>query len=215
LNLILLGGPGSGKGTQSKKIIELLGICKISTGDMLREIVVKRGELGFEIKQYLDQGRLVPNNIVFEMIKERLNEINCSKGFLFDGFPRNLEQGKILDTMLDDSDKIINHSIFFKISEEEMLHRITGRFICADCGEIFNQELFHSTKDRICLCGSKNIVKRDDDNEKILQNRIDEFRFQTMPLISYYENKGILRRIQCSGLTPDEVFFKVREVLGN
>ncbi|MBO8179395.1 MAG: adenylate kinase [Archaeoglobus sp.] len=192
MNLIFLGPPGAGKGTQAKRVVEKYGIPQISTGDMLREAVAKGTELGKKAKEYMDKGELVPDEVVIGIVKERLQQPDCEKGFILDGFPRTLAQAEALDEMLKELDKKIDAVINVAVPEEEVVKRITYRRTCKNCGAVYHLIYAPPKEDNKCdKCGGE-LYQRDDDKEETVRERYRVYRENTEPLIDYYRKKGIL-----------------------
>lgn len=214
MDIILLGGPGAGKGTQAKKLVELLKIPQISTGDMLREAVGAGTELGRKAKEFMDAGKLVPDEVVIGLVKERLGKADCKDGFMLDGFPRTVAQGETLEAMLKEMGRAITNVISFDVDDEELVLRITGRRTCGTCGAIYHMKYSPPPEPNKCKCGAEDLRQRDDDNEVTVRSRLKAYHEQTAPLISFYSSRGVLEGIAGTGLTPDEIFDKVRKVLG-
>ena len=192
MNLILLGAPGAGKGTQAKMISEKYGIPQIATGDMLREAVAKGTELGKKAKEYMDRGELVPDEIVIGIVKERLQQPDCEKGFILDGFPRTLAQAEALDEMLKELGKEIDAVINISVPEEEVVKRIAYRRTCRNCGAVYHLIYNPPKEDGKCdKCGGE-LYQRDDDKEETVRERFKVYRERTEPLIDYYKKKGLL-----------------------
>ncbi len=192
MNLIFLGAPGAGKGTQAKMVSEKYGIPQISTGDMLREAVAKGTELGKKAKEYMDRGELVPDEIVIGIVKERLQQPDCEKGFILDGFPRTLAQAEALDEMLKELGKKIDAVINIAVPEEEVVKRIVYRRTCKNCGAVYHLIYNPPKEDNKCdKCGGE-LYQRDDDKEETVRERYRVYRENTEPLIEYYRKKGIL-----------------------
>lgn len=212
MNLILLGPPGAGKGTQAQRIIERFGIPQISTGDILRQAVKEGTSLGREAKSFMEKGELVPDEVVIGIIEERLKAKDCSSGFILDGFPRTPAQAEALEEILLRDGKSIDHVINIDVDSEELVHRITGRRTCRNCGMMFHI-LFHPpAKPGICdRCGGA-LFQRDDDREEIIRKRLSEYEKQTLPLIEYYKEKKLLRLIDGLG-SEDKIFERIIKVL--
>jgi adenylate kinase len=211
MNLILLGPPGAGKGTQAKKMIEELKIPQISTGDILRAAVKEGTEMGIEAKKYMDAGKLVPDSVVIGIIDDRLKEADCEKGFILDGFPRTVDQASSLDEMLEKSGRKIDHVISIEVPDADLLARLTGRWMCT-CGASFHKIFNPPKEDGICdLCGAK-LYQRDDDKEAAIKVRLENYHKQTAPLIEYYSGKGLLRSIDGTG-TPDAIYAAIMAVV--
>ncbi len=192
MNLIFLGPPGAGKGTQAKRVVEKYGIPQISTGDMLREAVAMGTELGKKAKEYMDKGELVPDEIVIGIVKERLQQPDCEKGFILDGFPRTIAQAEALDEMLKELNKKIDAVINIVVPEEEVVKRITNRRTCRNCGAVYHLIYAPPKEDNKCdKCGGE-LYQRDDDKEETVRERYRVYRENTEPLIDYYRKRGVL-----------------------
>ncbi len=189
-NLILLGAPGAGKGTQGKNLSEKLGIPQISTGDILRENVRNKTELGLKAREYMDSGRLVPDEVVVKMMAERVRQPDCDRGFILDGFPRNLAQADALEKILKEIGKEITAVIGVEVETKELIRRLGGRRVCRGCGKSYH-EIFNPTMNTgICDdCGAET-YRRDDDSEETIKSRIEVYERETYPLIDYYRKLG-------------------------
>jgi adenylate kinase len=206
MNLILLGPPGAGKGTQAQMIAKRYHTPQISTGDILRKAVKEGTPLGKKAKAFMDQGQLVPDEVVIDIINERLRESDCNPGFILDGFPRTISQAEALQPILTKLGRAIDHVINIEVDTEELVRRLTGRRTCRDCGAMFHI-LFHPPKaNGICDRCSGPLYQREDDQEKTIRIRLKEYQTQTAPLIRYYQAKGHLRSIQ--GVGGEEEIFK-------
>ena len=196
MNIILLGPPGAGKGTQSRLLEEKFGIIQISTGDMLRA-AVKRGEpLGLEAKQIMAAGKLVPDDLMIRMIEERIEQPDCAKGFILDGFPRTVNQAEALDTMLVKHHKKLDAVVEIKVDEAALVERVSGRFTCAHCGEGYHDKFRPLKKQGACdVCGGSEFTRRPDDNAETMTSRLKAFHEQTAPILPYYSNKGLLKTV--------------------
>lgn len=215
MNLILLGGPGAGKGTQAKKLIDKYQIPQISTGDILRAAVKEGTEMGKKAKEYMDAGKLVPDEVVIGIIKDRLAQPDCKKGFILDGFPRTVPQAEALDRVLADLGSKIDHVISIEVDEEELVTRLTGRRTCKDpdCGQMYHIKFNPPKKEGVCdRCGSE-LYQRDDDNEATVRSRLATYNQATKPLIDYYQAKGLLRPIKGVG-SIDDIFNQICRILG-
>ena len=191
MNIILFGPPGAGKGTQAKKLVDFYGIPQISTGDILRANVREGTELGLAAKAYMDKGELVPDQVLIGIIKNRLKEADCKKGFILDGYPRTVPQADALEAILDEIEKPIDVVLNLEVPDEVLVGRISGRLMCK-CGASYHAISNPPKKDNICdVCGSE-IFQRVDDTADAVQNRLDVYKKQTQPLINYYKEKGIL-----------------------
>jgi len=210
MNLILLGGPGAGKGTQAKKLIDKFQIPQISTGDILRAAVKEGTEMGRKAKEYMDAGKLVPDEVVIGIIKDRLAQPDAKKGFILDGFPRTVPQAEALDKVLVDLGSKIDHVVSIEVDEEALVTRLTGRRTCksADCGQMYHVKFTPPAKEGVCdRCGGE-LYQRDDDNEATVRNRLATYNQATAPLIDYYQAKGLLRPIKGEG-SIDDIFNKI------
>jgi Adenylate kinase (EC 2.7.4.3) len=212
VNIILMGPPGAGKGTQAKKIAEKYHIPHISTGDMFRRAIAEGTEMGRKAKSFLDQGKLVPDEVTSGIVRERLAEDDCQNGFLLDGYPRNLTQVKHLETILDELGKELDCCIHIDVDHSLLMKRITGRRICRDCGATYHLEFNPPKEDGVCdLCGGK-LYQRSDDKEEKVQTRLEVYRDQTAPLLEYYRKQGILQNIN-GEQAIDQVFADIDRLL--
>jgi len=194
MNIVFLGAPGVGKGTQSIKLAEFLKILHISTGDMLRENVAFKTDLGTKAKSYMDKGLLVPDKIVIGMVKERLQRKDCSNGFILDGFPRTIKQANELASVIK-IDKVVNISV----GDEEIVKRLSRRRICSSCGVGFHLDYIKPKTEGKCdKCGG-DLYQRDDDKEATIKNRLEVYEKQSAPLVDYYKERGILKEISTDG----------------
>ena len=202
---ILLGPPGAGKGTQSVMIAEQYNIPHISTGDILRANVKAETPLGVEAKGYMDRGELVPDSLIMDLVKDRLEEPDCEKGFLFDGFPRTVPQAEALDAILADAGIELDAVIDIRVDEDELLKRMTGRRVCRQCGAPYHIVNMPPKKEGVCdLCGGE-VYQRADDTEETVKNRFKVYNEQTLPLTDYYAKTGKLVPIESEG-GPKDVF---------
>lgn len=212
-NLVLLGPPGAGKGTQASRIVEEYGVPHISTGDILRAAVKNQTQMGLEAKRYMDAGALVPDSVVIGIVKDRLQEPDTAKGFLMDGFPRTIPQAEALDKALEELGRAITKTIVLLVDEDLLLKRLTGRRICRNCQTpfhvLFNQPV---TKDVCDKCGGE-LYQRDDDTEATVRNRLEVYRAQTEPLIDYYDAQGVVARID-GAQDPEKTFADIRDAVG-
>jgi adenylate kinase len=194
MKLILLGPPGGGKGTQAKRIVEKLGIPQISTGDLLRAEAASGSALGKKLKEYMDAGRLGPDDLIIQIIKERISKPDAKKGYIFDGFPRTMAQAQALD-LFAKVDVVLN----LKVADGEIVGRLTSRRTCKKCGAIYNLKNIPPKVSGKCDKCSGPLFQRDDDNEKTVMNRLKIYHEQTAPLIDFYKHKGQLIEVDCSG----------------
>ena len=212
MNIILLGPPGAGKGTQAQRIVDRYHIPQISTGDILRAAVKESTPLGMKAKGFMDQGQLVPDEIVIGIIEERLRTKDCDPGFTLDGFPRTIPQAEALHPILTNLGKKIDHVINIEVDPEELVRRLTGRRTCKNCGAMFHLLFQPPKKEGICdRCGAA-LYQRADDKEETIRTRLKEYEKQTAPLIQYYQGKNTLRSIQGVG-GPDQIFDQIIRLL--
>ena len=196
MNIILLGPPGSGKGTQAKRIEQTHGIVQLSTGDMLRAATTAESEFGKRVKAIMDSGQLVPDDTMIEMIDRRIAEPDCRKGFILDGFPRNVPQAEALDAMLAAHRLKIDHVILLDVDEAALIDRLSGRFTCTQCGASYHERYNPPRREGVCdVCGGTEFVCRTDDQPEAVRARFEVYRRQTAPILPYYGNRGILRRV--------------------
>ena len=195
MRLILLGGPGAGKGTQAKKLVEKYNIPQISTGDILRGAVKNNTELGQKAKSFMDSGELVPDEVIIGIVKDRIQEEDCKNGFIFDGFPRTTAQAEALDTMLTELNITLDAAINFKVSDEVIVARMSGRRTCAQCQAVFNVKFNPPKQEGVCDKCSGELTQRDDEKEEVVRNRLKVYEDQTAPLIEFYNNKGLLKNV--------------------
>ncbi len=213
MNLILLGPPGAGKGTQAKILIKKYDIPQISTGDMLRAAIKEQTPLGIKAKSCVDSGALVSDDIVIGIVEERLLKSDCRNGFILDGFPRTVAQADALKKMLHTVGKAIDHVISIEVDREDLLERITGRRTCRNCGKGFHVRFDPPKASGRCDdCGGE-LYQRDDDSEETMRTRLDVYEKQTAPLIAYYAQESLLRPIQGTG-SIDDIQRKLLLVLG-
>jgi adenylate kinase len=196
MNIILLGAPGAGKGTQAKMLEDKFGLVQLSTGDMLRAAVAAGTEVGKIAKDLMEAGELVPDEVVVGIISDRVDEDDCKGGFILDGFPRNTAQAEALDAMLEEKGLSLQHVIEMKVNPDILVERITGRFSCGDCGAGYHDIYKPVSKEGTCdECGSTNLNRRKDDNEETVRSRLEVYSNETEPLLPYYEGKRILRQV--------------------
>jgi adenylate kinase len=213
MNLILLGPPGAGKGTQAKILAKKFAIPQISTGDILRAAVKERTPMGVKAQSFMDAGALVPDDVVVGIVKERLAKPDCLNGFILDGFPRTVVQADALEKMLDGLGKKIEHVVSIVVDKEELLLRITGRRTCRQCGKGYHV-IFDPPKQngRCDECGGE-LFQRDDDSEETISKRLDVYERQTEPLIAYYADEALLRDINGTG-SIDEIQQQILACMG-
>ncbi len=213
MNLILLGPPGAGKGTQAKRLQETHDLVQLATGDMVRAVIASGSELGQRVKAIYDAGRLVPDDIIIDMIAARIDEPDCAGGFILDGFPRTVPQAEALDAMLAERARKLDHVILMEVDETELIARIVGRFICPVCGASYHEHFNRPRVDGKCdNCGGADLVHRADDRPEAVATRLEAYRNQTAPILPYYRARGILRSVD--GMAPiDEVTRQIEAVL--
>jgi len=213
VNIILLGPPGAGKGTQASRLQADRGMVQLSTGDMLRAAVAARTEVGLRAKAVMDSGGLVSDEIVNGILADRLRQPDVALGFILDGYPRTLAQAEALEALLDSIAKPLDRVIEISVDEEALVDRITGRFACASCGEGYHDRYKLPKASGVCdVCGSTNFKRRPDDNAETVRNRLAEYRAKTAPILPYYEAKGLVERVD--GMAPmDEVTAAIEAIL--
>lgn len=213
MRIVLLGAPGSGKGTQAQKLISEYGIPQISTGDLLRAAVSSGSELGQKAKAAMDAGQLVSDEIVLGMIEERLQEDDAQKGFILDGFPRNLSQAASLDELLEKANKPLQGALLIDVDFDVLMKRLTGRLSCKSCGAVFNRYTSPPKVENTCdKCGNE-LFHRADDNEETIGKRLATYEKETAPLIGYFRDKGLLLSVQGVG-DIEEITSSVMTELG-
>jgi adenylate kinase len=213
MNLILMGLPGAGKGTQAQKIVEEFHIPHISTGDIFRAAMKNETEMGLKAKAYIDKGELVPDEVTNGIVKDRLAEDDTKVGFMLDGFPRNLAQAEALDQMLADSDRKLDAVLNIHVEPEVLVERLTGRFICRNCGATYHK-LYHMPKvEGTCdVCGSHDFYQREDDKPETVKNRLDVNIKMNTPLVDYYQVKNVLHTVD-GQQDIDKVYQDVQQIL--
>ena len=213
MRLILLGPPGAGKGTQAKLLVDKLGIPQVSTGDMLRAAVKAGTPLGREAKQYMDRGALVPDAVIIGLVRERLQQADCAKGYILDGFPRTVAQAEALEKTLAELSARLNHVVSLEVPTEDLVLRIAGRRTCRNCGAMYHVRFSPSKTDGRCdTCGGPT-TQRDDDREETVRRRLQVYTDQTAPLIDFYAGRGLLKRVEGTGEIAD-IFQRITRALG-
>ncbi|HDU1433834.1 TPA: adenylate kinase [Staphylococcus pseudintermedius] len=212
MNIILMGLPGAGKGTQASEIIKKYPIPHISTGDMFRKAIKDETELGKEAKSYMDRGELVPDEVTVGIVKERISEDDAKKGFLLDGFPRTIEQAEALNSILEELGRTIDAVVNIELPEEELMNRLTGRRICETCGTTYHLVFNPPKVEGICDIDGGKLYQREDDNPETVANRLEVNVKQSKPILEFYNQKGLLKNIDGSKHI-DEVTSDVIEIL--
>jgi adenylate kinase len=211
LNLILLGPPGAGKGTQAERLQEDFPLAYIATGDMLRQAVKDETELGKEAKAYMDRGDLVPDEVIIRVILDRLAEPDTADGFVLDGFPRTDQQAKALDEALDKVDRRLNAALLIEVPEDDLVRRLSGRRVCPN-GHTYHLDHNPPKNDEVCDVDGEPLKQRDDDREETVRKRMQVYREQTAPLIEYYDERGLLHRFDGTR-SPTEVHDHLRATI--
>ena len=213
MNIILLGPPGAGKGTQARILMDERGLIQLSTGDMLRVAVKAGTEVGKKAKAIMDAGKLVPDDIVIGVVSERLDQPDVRNGVIFDGFPRTVAQAEALDRLLAEKGMKLDAVVLMEADDEELVRRISGRFTCARCGEGYHDDYKRPSTEGVCdKCGSTEFVRRADDNAETVRARLEAYRAETAPLVDYYRRAGKLETVE--GMAEiDEVSRSIREAL--
>jgi adenylate kinase len=194
LNLILLGPPGAGKGTQAARLVDDFRVAHIATGDILRAAVEQDTELGQKAAEYMKAGNLVPDELIISVILDRIEEPDCTDGFLLDGFPRNVEQAKALDAALDNHGRTLTAALLIAVPDDDLIRRISGRRVCQKNGHVYNVFTNKPKHDSACDIDGSRLLQREDDAEETVRNRLNVYNAQTAPLEGFYDDRGILKR---------------------
>jgi len=215
VNIILLGPPGAGKGTQAKRLEEKYGLTQLSTGDMLRAERKSGSDLGRKVQEVMDAGQLVSDDLIIELIAHRIDQLEGGKGFILDGFPRTVPQAEALDRMLKEKGLRLDSVIEMTVDEAALVDRIAGRFSCAKCGASYHDRYHRPKSEGVCdVCGSRDFVRRADDNPEAVKTRLEAYRRQTAPILPYYRAKGVLHPVD--GMAEiGEVARQIETILGN
>ena len=213
MNIILLGPPGAGKGTQAQKLQADLGMIQLSTGDMLRAAVAAGSTLGQQAKGLMEAGKLVPDDVIVGLIEARIGQPDCAKGFILDGFPRTEAQAEALDKMLAKAGHKLDRVVEMEVDEKALTERVVGRYTCAKCGTGYHEKFKRPKVEGVCdVCGSTEFTRRKDDNAETMKTRMAAYRAQTEPLLPYYSARKVLRQVDgMAGM--DEVYRQIRAVL--
>jgi adenylate kinase len=212
LNLILLGPPGAGKGTQAARLTEDFHLPYIATGDMLRAAVKEGTELGRKAKEYMDRGDLVPDDVIIGMILDCMSGPECSDGFLLDGFPRNVQQAESLDEAMRDQGRGVTATLLIDVPDDEVVKRISGRRLCQKNGHVYNVFSDPPKHDDVCDQDGSRLIQREDDEESVVRNRLSVYHEQTAPLVALYEDRGVLKRFD-GRRPPTEVHDHIRATI--
>jgi adenylate kinase len=212
MRLILLGPPGAGKGTQAKMLKEKFCIPQISTGDILRQAVKNNSDLGIKASSFMDTGQLVPDNVMISLIKERIKQVDCKKGFILDGFPRTIVQAEKLSETLDEIGLVIDRVVDLEVNAEEVINRLAGRSTCLDCGGMFHGKSCPPKVSGVCdSCGGV-LAQRQDDNAETILKRLEVYQESTSPLKQFYKKQGNLKTVAARG-SVEEVFSRVLKMV--
>lgn len=214
MNIVLLGPPGSGKGTQAKRLEERRHLPQLATGDMLRAATASGSALGARVKAIMDKGDLVPDEVMIEMIRMRTAEPDCADGFILDGFPRTVPQAEALDRMLAERGLALDHVIEIEVDEAALIDRLSGRFTCRSCGASYHDRYNRPRTEGVCDgCGGRDFIRRPDDQPEAIKTRFAVYRRQTAPILPYYQARGLLRRVD-GNRDIDAVTQEIESILG-
>lgn len=214
MNLIFLGPPGAGKGTQAKRICEVHNLTQIATGDILREHLKNETGLGKKAREFIDAGNLVPNDLIIDMMRYEIEKNRGKGGYLLDGFPRTVTQAEALDELVKELDDKIDVAIVINVPNDELLARLTGRRVCPKCGTSYHLLFNPPVKEGLCDNDGEELIQRKDDNEETVKNRLEVYESQTKPIIMYYEKKGLAHNVDGVG-TVNEIYSRINEGISN
>ncbi len=213
MKILLMGPPGCGKGTQAERLVKDLGLNHLATGDLLRAEVAKGSEIGNRAKEIMKSGALVPDDLIIQILRKRLDEGVANEGFILDGFPRTLDQAHALNHLMAERDGGIDKAILIEVDDEELISRISGRFSCASCGAGYHDRFKKPKREGVCdVCGATEFVRRPDDNPETVAQRLQVYHKQTEPIAEFYEKKGILERVD-GQKSIHEVYDDIRSAL--
>jgi len=209
----LFGPPGSGKGTQAKILVQKLGVPQLSTGDMLREAIKQGSSLGLKAKEFMNEGQLVPDSLMIDLIRNRIKESDCESGFMLDGFPRTVAQAEALDRMLADQKLTMDHVVNFVVDRNELVERLSGRLVCSKCGASYHETTKSPRRPGKCDVCDGPVVKREDDTPAVVETRLETFLSSTKPVEDFYRSKGRLREVDAQGSESD-IFERIINAIG-
>ena len=212
MNLIFLGPPGSGKGTQAARLSKALGLVHLSTGDMLREAVKKGTTLGLQAEAYMKKGELVPDALIVGLIEEQVGNGSLKTGFILDGFPRTIPQAESLKSMMTRNGILVNRAVLLSVADEEIVKRLSGRFYCPTCNAGYNYPAQMPKVEGLCDNDQTPLARRPDDEESVVRNRLEVYKRKTQPIEDYYRREGLLTEVN-AGTTPDAVFASLLELV--
>ena len=214
MDLLLFGPPGAGKGTQAQFLIDLLGVPQISTGDIMRAERKSGSDLGKKFDEYMSAGKLVPDELVLDLLAKRLSEDDAKSGAIFDGYPRTVAQAESLDRLLDQLGRRIEGVVSLEVPLEDIVGRVTGRRVCLDCGQTYHVRYSPPPESGECAtCGAKKIVQRSDDTEEVVRKRYEEYKAKTEPVLAHYEAQGVVKPVQGVG-SLEEITERIKEAIG-
>jgi len=213
LKIVMLGAPGAGKGTQAKRMAEKYGLPHISTGDIFRAHLREGTPLGQQVKGYLDSGKLVPDELTCAIVADRTAQDDAKNGYILDGFPRSLPQAEEFQRLLEERGEKINLAINIDVTDDEIVDRLTARRSCPKCGAIYNLKFKPPKNDNVCDLDGEQLIQRQDDKEDTVKERLNVYHETTEPIIEYYDRRGVLKTVEGTGSTPDDVFKKVEEIV--